>query len=172
LQGGVVDWAGSTVGELSALSGRNSGQIAILAIVPDKVPYLLGESYLSIPFVFIPSAIWGEKPYAGGRHVAEKIYNRTDTTIPAGAVGEAYWNFSYLGVVIVFIFFGAFLKLVANIYLSNPGNPFVTVFFIYSMILLSPQTEKIYDFVHHIVPLFLIYFLSKYHPAIMKNKKL
>lgn len=161
LQGGFTDWAAAALGELGNLSGENSGQIAILTIVPDKVPYLWGESYASLPFIFIPSAIWGSKPVAGGRLVADRIYNRGDTTIPAGAVGEAYWNFSYAGVLFVFMGFGMLLKFSGDLYKRNPENPLVIILFIYTVMILSPQTEKAYDFAHQMVPVVLIYWISR-----------
>jgi len=170
LHGGIAEWAGAALGELGNLSGENSGQIAILAIVPEKVPYLSGESYASIPFIFVPSAVWGNKPDAGGRLVAERIYNRDDTAIPAGAVGEAYWNFSYLGVPIVFFVYGMLLRLAGETYRRNVENPLVMVMFVYFVTLFGPQTEKAYDFVHQAVPLVLIYLFSRYRFVLTRKK--
>ncbi|RFA30242.1 hypothetical protein CAI21_06380 [Alkalilimnicola ehrlichii] len=146
LEGGLKDWAVRAIEELERHAGANNGQLAILGRVPHDVPYLYGESYLSIPFVFVPSAVWGAKPEAGGKLNAIRIYDQPLTAIPPGAVGEAYWNFSYPGIVLVFLVYGVFLKWVACAYHANAGHSLIMVIFVYSLFYLQPTTPSIYGF--------------------------
>ena len=162
IQSGV--WEGALLGyeELVRRSTTNNGQIAVLGSVPERVDYLYGKSYLSIPFVFIPSALWlGETPDAAGKLNATYIYGNPLTGIPAGVVGEAYWNFSYPGVVLVFLLFGGVLRLVASLLRNNPDHALVAVLFLYTLTSFSPGSNAIYNFIHAIAPaLFFFIFVN------------
>src|SRR5690606_8872815 len=139
----------------------NSGQLAVLGKVPEQVGFLYGRSYLSIPFIFIPSAIWGSKPEAGGKLVAIHIYGNPLTGIPPGAVGEAYWNFSYLGIPIIFAIYGTILRISASIYLNNKGHPLFLLVFIYVLFTLQPTTPAIYGFAHAMVPVVIVWLIFR-----------
>lgn len=152
VEGAIGDWALRTVEELQSYAGENSGQIAILGRVPESVPHLWGESYLSIPFIFIPSAIWGDKPDAAGKLTALLIYERPLTAIPPGPIGEAYWNFSYPGVVLVFLVYGALLKMLAALYRPNATHPMMMVVFVYALFYMAPHSPSIYGFFQAVIP--------------------
>ncbi|WP_240454224.1 O-antigen polymerase [Halomonas sp. NO4] len=156
VQGGLSDWVLTTVEELQSGGGENSGKIAVLGRVPTQVPYLWGESYLSIPFIFIPSAMWGEKPDAAGKLNAIRIYERPLTAIPPGPIGEAYWNFSYAGVLMVFLIYGALLKVLSAFYRTNSGHPLVIIIFLYALFYLQPHSPSVYAFFHAVVPAMVI----------------
>ncbi|MDH3377925.1 MAG: oligosaccharide repeat unit polymerase, partial [Gammaproteobacteria bacterium] len=152
-----IEWIRAAMDDLQRRSGEDSGQLAILARVPDQVPYLYGESYLSIPFIFVPSAVWGDKPDAGGKLNAIRIYEQPLTAIPPGPVGEAYWNFSFGGVVFVFALYGTLLRLLAALYRANSAHPGVTVFFVFALFYMQPHTPSIYNFLHNVVPAAVIF---------------
>jgi len=154
---GGLEWLELGVEEAQTVASANSGELAVLGSVPDPVPYLYGESYLSIPFVFIPSALWGEKPDAAGKLNATRIYGDPLISIPPGPVGEAYWNFSYVGVVVVFVLYGTVLKFFGELYRGNAGHPAVLVGLIYVLFYMQPHSGSIYGFFHGIVPAVLVY---------------
>jgi oligosaccharide repeat unit polymerase len=129
----------------------NSGQIAILGRVPHEVPHLYGRSYLSVPMIFIPRAIVGEKPATAGKLNALLVYERLNTGIPAGAVGESYWNFSYIGPLLVFFAFGAVLKVASGVFLANPDNPVILAAYAYMLVWFVPSSDAMYDFMQAIV---------------------
>ncbi|RNA65325.1 O-antigen polysaccharide polymerase Wzy [Prosthecochloris sp. ZM_2] len=153
----VIKLIGLAVSEMQTRGAENNGQLAVLARVPEDVPHLLGKSYLSIPFVFLPRAIFGDKPDAGGKLNAKLIYNRYNTAIPPGAIGEAYWNYSYIGVGLVFFLYGFVLKIFYAFYLNNLYHPLVMVIYAYVLMYLRPSSEMMYDFFHLIVPVLFIY---------------
>lgn len=153
----MASWLNAAIDELASNSGVNSGQLAVLGRVPNEVDYLFGESYLSIPFVFVPSAILGSKPEAAGKLNATRVFGRPLTAIPPGSVGEAYWNFSYFGVFAVFLVYGIVLRFAGSVYTANPRHPLVIVSFVYVLFNLQPHSPTIYDFFHLLVPAVVIW---------------
>jgi oligosaccharide repeat unit polymerase len=155
----VVQGAQLGLEELVAGSTTNNGQIAVLGSVPQDVPYLLGRSYLSILFVPIPSVLLPfEKPDAAGKLNAALIYGNPLTGIPTTAVGEAFWNFSYFGVLAIFLLYGAFLRALTSLYLENSENALVIVVFLYVLTALLPGSNEVFNFMHRFVPV-LAFFL-------------
>jgi hypothetical protein len=157
VQGGPLDWMRAGVEEMQRGAGENSGQLAVLGRVPEEVPHLWGESYLSIPFIFVPSAVWGEKPDAAGKLNAARIYGNPLNAIPPGPVGEAYWNFSFPGIVVVFLLYGALLRLVEGFYRANPAHPLVLLVFVYILFHMQPHSPSVYGFFHALVPAVVIF---------------
>ncbi|MDV7144305.1 O-antigen polymerase [Tropicimonas sp. TH_r6] len=124
------------------------GFLAILANVPDKMPLLYGESYLSVAFVAIPSVLLPfEKPEAGGRIVSERLFDIPNSGVPPGNIGEAYMNLHVPGVVLVMFAFGAVMKSFAHRFASNSTKPFDRLFYVATLFLLQPNSTAIYDWV-------------------------
>lgn len=163
-----LEFANRTLEELHSNVGINSGQLAVLGSVPERVPHLWGQSYLSIPYIFLPSAIFGEKPPAAGRLNSTLIYGNPLNTIPIGQVGEAYWNFSYPGILAVSILFGVILKLFAQTYRNNPDHPLIMVVFLYLLFYFELNSDRMYSFVHLTAPAVLIY-LSMVLPGLFSR---
>jgi len=153
----VSELIGFAISDMRTRGVENNGQLAVLANVPKDVPHLQGKSYLSIPFVFFPSAIFGEKPDSAGKLNAKLVYNRFDTAIPPGVVGEAYWNYSYIGVCMVFLVYGFILKIFYDFFIINFSHPFIMVMYVYSLLYFRPGSDQIFNFFHVIVPVAFIY---------------
>ena len=169
LESGVTEGFTQGITVLVDRTTTNSGQIAILGRVPDEVPYLYGRSYLSIPMIFVPRAIVGEKPPTGGKLNAWLVYERLNTSIPTGAIGEAYWNFSYAGPLIVFFAFGAVLKVFSGVFLANTDNPVILAAYAHMLVWFHPTSDAMYDFVQGMVGvvlfgLFLVFRLPSTRP--------
>ena len=153
VESNVLQGAQAGVDELIRGSTTNNGQIAILGSVPGDVPYLLGLSYLSIPLIPVPSALLPfEKPDAAGKLNATLIYGNPLTGIPATPVGEAFWNFSYFGVLIVFLLYGIFLRAMSSLYVKNSEHALVVVTFLYVLTSLAPGSNEAFNFAHRFVP--------------------
>lgn len=149
-------WSSAQAGyqEMVRQSTTNNGQIAILGSVPGRVDYLFGQSYLSIPFVLVPGGIWPwDTPDAAGKLNATYIYGTPLSGIPAKPVGEAFWNFSYAGVVMVFMLFGSVLRFAATVYQANSEHPLVIVIYLYTIMTLAPGSNEMYNFVHTLIPI-------------------
>ncbi len=72
----------------------------VLAMTPSVVPFWNGDTYNSIPYMFIPRALWADKP---GRNFWNK-FGRTysvlssddfQTSVGVGFLAEAYMNFGF-----------------------------------------------------------------------------
>jgi oligosaccharide repeat unit polymerase len=158
----VVSGTQSTI-EHRARLDEASGLIAVMYAVPERVPYLYGVTYLSSVAFFVPRTIWPEKPRGPGAHVGAIIYGDatstegyTGTSIPAGGVGEAYWNFGVLGVVFVYLAFGLFYRFIARYYMSRPNDPFRAVVFLMSMVvLLDASSDALVRYLQLLVLLYV-----------------
>lgn len=138
--------------ELLTRGLSNSGQLAVVGAVPEKHDYLMGQSYLSILYVALPRAIVGDKPAAASRLNAAIIHDRPGTGIPTGTVGEAFWNFSYLGPLLVFFMYGVFLALMSQIYAGNHRNAIVVILYAFVLFQFRPGSDGVYDFIHASFP--------------------
>lgn len=85
--------------------------------VPDRKPYLLGESYVDIPAQVIPRFLWPEKPSSLLANIRLAVYfrlvsedNVSSVSIAFGPLAEAYINFGYIGVCLLGLLMGAGFK--------------------------------------------------------------
>lgn len=105
--------------------GRSVGRVAVtnnflgikktsvlLDIVPSQVAHSYGSTYFLWLVAPIPRSIWPEKPIVRiGGVLGAKVYGTRDTNgIPPGFVGEAYYNFGWLGIPFVAFLFGAGIR--------------------------------------------------------------
>ena len=157
VRSGPLDWVAKAGNELQRLNGPNSGKLGVIGRVPNEVHHLYGESYLSLPFIFIPSKLWaGDTPQAAGALNAKRIFNNPSSPNSPGAVGESYWNFSYPGVVLIFMIYGLILNYIGRLWVNNQHNPIPTLLLIYTLFSFNPTTSEIYDFFQAIIPAILI----------------
>ena len=137
-----------------------AGVYGILGKVPHSVDLLYGESYFSVPAAPIPSAIWKDKPEAGGKLNGTRIFNEALTGYPPGNLGEAYWNFHIPGVALVYFFWGMFLRWLAGLYRANAGDRAVLAVFVITLFFLQPNSVAAYKWLQMIFPAlaFLVFF--------------
>lgn len=136
-----------------------SGQLAVIARVPEEVGYLYGRSYLSIPMIVVPRAVVGEKPPTAGKLNARLVHERQESAMPTGPVAESFWNFSYAGPVLVFFVFGAILKIVSGVFLVNADHPLVVVGYAYVLMLFTPSSDAMFDFVQAMIAVLFLGFV-------------
>ncbi len=75
--------------------------------VPETIGYIYGSSYWGILFTFIPHSIWPSKPDFEIRgEIMKRALPMQYASSPLTLVGEAYVNFSFPGIIIVFILIG------------------------------------------------------------------
>lgn len=93
--------------------------------VPANAPYLGGESYVDIPALFIPRALWPDKPSSLLANVRLAVYfNLVDpeaafsVSIAFGMISEAFVNFGALGVALLGFGFGVFYRRMAHLSLK------------------------------------------------------
>jgi hypothetical protein len=140
------------VKEFVARNTQEDALIAILGRVPEDVGLLYGRSYLSLPAAPIPSAIWPQKPDAGGRLAGQLIFDRPEGGggVPPGPVGDALWNFRLPGVVGILFRGGAAASWLETFYRQHVGNGAAVVLYAMTLYTFEPHTVSLYDWLHTI----------------------
>jgi hypothetical protein len=148
--------------------GENSASLPTIAFAGERVPLLWGRTYVAALGFFIPSAIWKDKPRGAGAHAGAMIFgshtleeakNYTGGGVPPGAVAEAYWNFHVPGVIFIFVFFGAFKRWLANIFIRYRDEPAAVAFYLFSTFSLgSPATIVITAYFRNTILILAFYY--------------
>jgi hypothetical protein len=98
--------------------------------VPERIPFLRGESFVGWVFVLVPKSVWADKPMFGElpSMLAEEIFLEPTNNIPPGFVGEAWLNFGWLGLVVVGLV-GGLMGVAYNSFRSQSTSALVAVFY-------------------------------------------
>ena len=95
---------------------------------PTILPYMRGQTYLQIPAMFIPRVIWRNKPSTMSipyvlalRYEWIPEYLIGKVAVSAGIMDEAYINFGPGGIIVIMLFFGAFIRALVNLFSHSPG---------------------------------------------------
>lgn len=106
-QEGIDEMQLSPIHKLFSRLGDIRSLGAIYKAVPENIDYGYGNTYYGIPLTFIPRIIWPSKPsYGESARIMRKAIPGDYASSPLTLVGEAYQNFSYLGVLLVFFIIG------------------------------------------------------------------
>lgn len=117
--------------------------------VPERKPFLMGESYIDIPALFIPRLLWPDKPSSLLANVRLAVYfnlvdsnNAFNVSIAFGPLAEAYVNFGFFGVGLLGLVFGAAFK---RISMLSDGMPQFSALGIFMLLLTawSFQVEQV-----------------------------
>lgn len=154
-----------------------SGAPAVLSMVPSESNYLYGSTYVGSIFFFVPRSLWPNKPRSAGAYVGAVLYERLPdpkgylgTGYPIPAAVEAFWNFSYPGSFIVFLFFGVFLKWVTATYTANSESPFYIVLYVLTLTNLSePGSVKVVPFIQAIIFLWITWMILR-KPSVPQSR--
>jgi hypothetical protein len=74
---------------------------AVMAAVPDQIPYRYGSTFGHILYAFIPRAIWEDKPSLREIHLVTTQAMPGDYGVnPLGTLGEFYLNFGVSGAIL------------------------------------------------------------------------
>lgn len=114
--------------EAALRAGEGNAVYPILAMVPEEVDYLYGNSYVAVLALPVPRTLWPEKPGLVGGRVGAIFFNRT-AGLPPGPIGEAYWNFGVPGVFVVFLLFGMFQRWLADVFVHYARAPVAIVLY-------------------------------------------
>jgi hypothetical protein len=118
----------------------------VLKKTPSQVPFWEGETYESIPFMFIPRALWPDKP---SRHFWNK-YGRTygiistndfKTSVGVSFLAEAYMNYGFTGLYFIAVFVGFLIVLVERMSVSILNGYYYFPYIVFVSPLLAPATD-------------------------------
>lgn len=97
----------------------------MLRTVPDKLDFQYGQTFLQFFWLPIPRVVWPDKPQAVGAFLAAILTPGTRARagggVATGLIGEAYLNFSYIGLIVVPMLFGLLVVWVDR-YLARNSN--------------------------------------------------
>lgn len=151
-----------TFEEASSRGSAHDSAVGLYMNVPSKLEHELGYTYLSLAFIPIPSAILPfKKPNAAGYHYVNQLTGRTDTAWPMGSIGEAYWNFSYFGILLYSILMGVVYKIGFNTLLNSEFSPFSLFVYLTIAFKFSLGSDGIYGFAHMLIFGALVYYFYK-----------
>lgn len=142
--------------------------LAVAALVPDHRGYLYGTTYVAAVAFWVPRSIWSGKPRGAGAHAAALLFGGRENMdgysgggFPVSGAPEAYWNFGYVGVFVVFGLYGAFLALATRWILAAPDNPYALItLLIVNFALTTPSTTAIVPALQSAVLLYLLYLFA------------
>lgn len=166
----IVEKVQSAVDTMSAYSVDGDASFAVLARVPSEFSYIFGASYLSVVFAPVPSiALPFDKPAAGGALAAETFFFTTENTIPPKHVGEAFWNFSYPGVVFVALGFGFVMGAFYKTLRYSSYAPGMFVVYLILVFVFTPTSDSVYSVIRNFVPVVLFLMLVRGVSGGVKN---
>lgn len=150
-----------------------SGAIAIAALVPRERDWLYGRTYIGAIGFWIPRIIWTDKPRGSGAYVSALLFQKRKSvdgyqgpSFPSGASGEAYWNFGWFGIIVVFGLFGLFHRWITDRVMQNPADPeYLATLLIGVIILGAPDTDTLVPFMQSLVLLMLTFFGMRLFPT-------
>ncbi len=137
----VRDAVVNSLAEMESRSGEAGSVVPIVAKVPSEVPLLLGSGYARYFTLFIPRQFWPSKPHGVGRTAGEVFFG-VNWGIPPGALGEAFWNFHVVGVVVVFLGSGMILGYLGRILSEGVGGSRYLLFYVPTVVLLLPPSNE------------------------------
>ncbi|MBP0484463.1 O-antigen polymerase [Sagittula salina] len=147
------------------LEGRDrDASMAVFVAVPQQVGHLWGKTYVAALGFWVPRAIWKDKPRGAGPHTAALIYRGLDTMegytgggIPPGGVAEAYWNFNIMGVMLVYLLYGGFVRVLSDWYAERSRHPVRQLLLLVLMFqFTSPATFQIVNMLQTSVLIFVL----------------
>ena len=160
----------------SETAARNwrSAPIAIAALVPKENEFLYGQTYIGAVSFWIPRTIWSEKPRGSGAHANAILFLKrasadgfTGAAYPVNGTAEAFWNFGWFGIIVIYALFGAFHKLLSIRVMQRPDDAKYVALLLLAIIFLSDMsTDLIVPFLQLFVLLQLTFFgLKLFRPT-------
>jgi oligosaccharide repeat unit polymerase len=149
----------ASLDELSYRAGGYASIYPILHHVPEEVPLLWGESYLTLLARPIPRVIWPTKPRGTDFRTGVTFYN-SPWGVPPGAVGEAFWNFHVPGVVGIFFLFGIFKRWLYRLVIEYGEHGFVLFFYAFTALIFAPSENTVTQWLLTLLPALLFAVLT------------
>ncbi len=157
----VEDVWDRAIAEITARSSTSSAVYPIVARVPQNEPYTYFKNYFDNIYRLIPSAFFPDQPDGIGIQAAETFYHRYDEGgIPPGTLGEAYWSFGILGVIVVYSSYGVLLRLLGNTMTQYRYSAGALCLYIITIVRLDFNQISIRIWLFTIVPMLIFYFAS------------
>lgn len=123
--------------------------------------FLMGESYIKGLVVFIPSFLYlGEKPiqityqFRNQYFYSESLRSRIAGT-GFSSILEAYWNFGFIGIIIIYIIYGYFLTKL-ELYYKNKNSLTTIIYLAISPFIIAFHRTALGDVISAIIIKFIV----------------
>lgn len=138
------------------------GETGVIAEGPHITGHLWGQTYVGAALFWIPRAVWPDKPRSAGAHYVNTILSPgASFGVPVGPVAEAYWNFSYAGVLIVMLLWGGFHRWLGDYYAVNGDNPFFRVFYLITITTATPSSDFFAEYMQQVMLLVVLFMVLR-----------
>lgn len=123
---------------------------------------LWGRSYGAAVFAFVPRWFWPDKPRGPGSLYAQNFLGevREGLAVPVSPTAEEYWNFGFLGVILISALYGALIRYAHNYYITRQDSPFAVTAFVLFVTTFRLSTDDLVLFQQQAVLLLLVYLLA------------
>jgi oligosaccharide repeat unit polymerase len=141
----------------------------LINYVTEKSDFRYGEMFSNIILLAIPRSIWQDKPVNVDTQFGMSVYNADvygSGAVPPGILGEFFWDFSWIGLVLASIVTGMIMGLLDKFLQRYRNSIFIKVLFAGSLIwagmaiLGSGLVSFIIGVMNLLVPLISIFVLS------------
>jgi hypothetical protein len=139
----------------------------VLMHVPEDVSFRGGNTYLNVLYYFIPRAIWPDKPTlsAGEVYKQERSLIFVGGGLGIGYLGELYFNFGWLGILLGSLGYGLLGGVLANYTPNLAKNPcyaaIMSVGIVSYLFLLRSDMGIIIDVIGEFVGIIGLFFISE-----------
>jgi len=135
---------------------RFASLAVVMDAIPDRQPYLLGESWISMAYVLVPRWVWPEKGDSSKWQDTRIVHTLSGAPIPTPFVGILYANLSWIGIIAGMFLFGAFHRGLYEWLRLNIRDPSVVL--LYALILnnFGPTLLGISAALSYVLPVYLV----------------
>jgi oligosaccharide repeat unit polymerase len=139
--------------------------------VPEEVDHLYGSSLARFFVVPIPREVWSDKPISLGQIVGAEIYGVGIGVIGGGVpptiVGELYFNFNLVGVIVGMLLFGVLTRFVYSLVNGTRRTPARVIIYAFSLmgiagIFMGAFTLGLLGALLQIIPFYLVLKLASF----------
>ncbi len=110
---------------------------------PEKIAFLNGSTYSNMLWAPLPQSIFPDKPKSKYEYNSLIQPQITGTLAPLTAVGEAYINFGWYGILIVFFLSGIVCRLIdSNLFIRSHVSAFIASMWIFFYTLMIRMAAK------------------------------
>ena len=123
---------------------------------------LWGSSYGAAIFASVPRTLWEGKPRGPGSLYTQNFFGevREGFAVPVPPTAEAYWNFGFLGVILISALYGALIRYAHKLYALRQDNPFVVGAFVIFVTTFHPATDDLVLFQQQSFMLLVVFLLA------------
>jgi hypothetical protein len=145
----------------------------VVQVVPDRIDYIKGESFLMLLYSPIPRLIWADKPTTQEtvQQYAVKFGLQTEmdarnTAINFPLIVEGWWNFGWVGVALVSFLMGLWCGLAQRAFSGDHWAMRALGYTFFAQTMISGAVSQMYAslfqyFVGRLIALWVVYWVAK-----------